>query len=263
MPSTPATWNDETRSARFVMSTEQADRDKDIIRQAGLDLTEFLKNPVALFMHRSYHFPIGSWHNVSKAMEQVPRTEGDLVFTAEEVDPEADRAARHVRAGTLRAVSIGFRPKTLRARERDADEWWSGYEIIEAELYECSLVTVPANPAALAKSVRGDEELRFARDTIEEVLDRYGRDPATRAVVSRQDFEKAYQILPKRAPKGSTKGDDEAWKACDTCTNPGVCGAAGACYTGGKSAAPSPKAAPMSAADRARAKAAALRLRAS
>ncbi|CAM5769814.1 HK97 family phage prohead protease [Bosea minatitlanensis] len=190
--SAPSSWDASARTIRFVMSAEVEDRDKDIISQAGLAIDEFMKNPVAPFAHRSYDFPIGTWSDVEKVLGGRPkRTEGTLKLVPEG-DDVADRLAVHLSAGTIRACSIGFIPKLIKRREKpqEADEWkWPGYEIIEAELVECSPCAIPSNPAALAKSAaKGDV---MARELIEEVLDTWAKHPETGLLIPRSEFEAA------------------------------------------------------------------------
>lgn len=48
--------------------------------------------------------------------------------------------------GYLDSVSIGFRP--IKSRALNAEKPWDGYEYLESELVELSIVTIPANPAA-------------------------------------------------------------------------------------------------------------------
>lgn len=193
----PPSWDPEKRKARFIMTTEEPDRDRDIVVQAGIDLTNFLKNPVALYRHYS-EFPIGNWSALSLVTAGRPkRTEGDLNFLSEEVDEDADRCARHVAAGSIKAVSIGFIPKKLRQRERDEDSTWPGYEITESELVECSLCTIPAQPSALAKMA--DREAKLARLEIEEILDTWARDPVNGLLVPRKDYEAAYKVISAKA----------------------------------------------------------------
>jgi HK97 family phage prohead protease len=169
-----SSWNPEARTARFVMSAEVEDRDRDIIYQAGLDITDFEKNPQAFHSHRSRDFPIGSWEDVQKMNTRPKRTEGTLKLMAEGVEPEADRVAVHIAAGTLRACSIGFLPKSIKRRpppEGKEPSWDDGFDILEAKLLECSVVSIPANPAAMIKAAKdGDMQAIMA---IEKLLDEW------------------------------------------------------------------------------------------
>jgi hypothetical protein len=192
----PSTWNPEARTARFVMSSEAEDRDRDIVLQAGLDVTEFMKNPIAPFAHRSTDFPIGVWSDVEKNLTGRPRrTEGTLNLVPEGTDGVADRLAFHIGAGSIRACSIGFVPHAVERREvpesRRDSAFFPGYRIIEAELVECSPVAIPSNPAALAKSAAEGDVL--AREIIEQVLDEWTRHPETGLIVPRAEFEAAHK----------------------------------------------------------------------
>ena len=95
----PASWNKDTRTARFVMSTQGKDRDGDVIYTRGIDLSEFNKNPICLLNHRSSD-PIGQWENVKKAAESM---EGDAVLAPEGTTSDVDKAAGLIGAGILRA----------------------------------------------------------------------------------------------------------------------------------------------------------------
>jgi hypothetical protein len=195
--SSAPSWNRDTRTVRFVMSAEVEDRDKDIINQAGLDIAEFLKNPIAFWAHMSRDFPVGKWSDLNKALGGRPkRTEGVLNVVEEGGEPLADRLAFHLNQGTIRACSIGFIPKLVKRREvaQEADEWkWPGYDILEAELVECSPCGVPANPAALAKAAAAGDV--HAREMIEDVLDSWAKHPETGLLVPRSEFESAYKTI--------------------------------------------------------------------
>jgi HK97 family phage prohead protease len=186
--SAPVSWNGEKRSARFVMTTQGKDRDGDIVFTSGIDTTNFVKNPVCLLNHRSNDL-IGAWPSLYKMAEQM---DGDVVLAPPGTTPEVDKAAGLIGAGLLRAASIGFIPKTLkRIVLEDGTPTWS-FEIVECELVECSIVTIPANPMALAKGMTG-EPLSLARDLIEEVLDTYVKDPATGLIVPKAEYEAAHK----------------------------------------------------------------------
>jgi HK97 family phage prohead protease/HK97 family phage major capsid protein len=143
----------------FILSDATVDRYGDSIDPKGWDLRAFKKNPIALFGH-SNNFPIGNWSNV--------RVEGDkligkLVLAARGTSARIDELISLVEQGVLRAVSVGFIPKKY--EPLDADKPYAGQKYLEQELIETSLVSVPANPAALqiAKSLHvSDETLSLA-----------------------------------------------------------------------------------------------------
>jgi HK97 family phage prohead protease len=174
----PPSWDPTERSARFVMTSESVDRYKDIVVQSGMDIENFQRNPQGLLFHNSRSWPIGNWSDVTKVLSGRPkRTEGKLNFLPEGTDEDADRAARHVAAGSIKTVSIGFKPDwdEIEFILDDDEDWTGGFRYNKSELLECSLVPIPAQPDALVKDVGGDMVL--AKDLIEDILDNYAKSP--------------------------------------------------------------------------------------
>lgn len=139
----------------FVLSDATIDRYGDIVEPKGWDLSWFVKNPIALFGHNA-SFPIGTWSNV--------RVEGGklmakLNLAARGTSARIDELIGLVEQGVLRAVSVGFIPR--KSAPMDPDKPYNGTRFLEQELLETSLVSVPANPAALAvaKSLNVSEEI--------------------------------------------------------------------------------------------------------
>ena len=192
----PKTWDPKKRTVDFVMSAEIEDRDNDIIVQAGLNVDRFIgDNPIALPMHRHSAMPIGKWTNVTKNLTGRPkRTDGTLNLTPEGVSAAADEIAAHIDFGTIKACSIGFIPSKLKRREVPEEKkneayYHPGFMIEESELLECSVVNIPANPAALAKSASYGNS--YAKEMIEEVLDTWAKHPETGLLIPRSEFEEA------------------------------------------------------------------------
>ena len=128
----------------FIMSDETVDRMGDIILADGWKLDSFFENNVALFGHKS-DFPIGNWTNVHVANKQL---RGTLELAKKGTSPRIDEIISLVEQGVLRAVSVGFRP--LDYEPIDKDKPYEGLRFKKQELVETSLVSVPANPKALA-----------------------------------------------------------------------------------------------------------------
>ena len=126
----------------FVMSDATVDRMGDVIEPNGWVLRNFKNNPQCLFNHDS-DMPIGEWKNVRVESGKLL---GELVFGPLGVCPTTDKMRAFVEAGMMRAVSVGFRP--LSADPIDGPR--GGVRYKAAELMECSLVSIPANPNALA-----------------------------------------------------------------------------------------------------------------
>jgi len=163
---------------RGYASTNDTDRVNDIIEpEAFADSVKgaYADNPIVLFQHK-YDEPIG------KATSLQIDSKG-LYIEAMIVD---DKIEPKLQAGILKAFSVGFRPikeiyKTADGRLLDPDNWDDLDRIIwddtviriikEVELFEISIVSVPANATALfslSKSVENyfDERKRLLIDKL-------------------------------------------------------------------------------------------------
>lgn len=144
--------DDGSVEIRGYASTADRDRVGDIIdvdawTKGGLD--NFHNNPIILFNH-DYNRPIGRATGV-KATPQ------GLELQAK-ISKSAGAIRDMVKEGILGAFSVGFRVK-------DADYMaeTDGYRIKDAELFEVSVVSVPANQAAtfsIAKSFDSENEYK-------------------------------------------------------------------------------------------------------
>jgi HK97 family phage major capsid protein/HK97 family phage prohead protease len=153
----------------FVLSDETPDRMGDVIVAAGWDLTHFKKNPVALWAHRGDLPPIGKWKNLRIENKSL---RGHLELAPEGTSPRIDEIRRLVDAGILKAVSVGFRP--IASQPRGDGKTYLGETFEKAELVETSLVSVPANPNALAVA----KQLAISRETIDMVFAKPGSSTA-------------------------------------------------------------------------------------
>lgn len=126
----------------YVMSDTSIDRMGDVIEADGWYLDNFKRNPIALFNHNS-NFVLGEWRNVRIV-------DGQLRGHLKMLPPVSDRLKEihaAIKAGVLRAVSVGFR--AIEAQPLQGSKT-GGVHFLKSELVECSLVAVPANANALA-----------------------------------------------------------------------------------------------------------------
>jgi phage head maturation protease len=192
----PPSFDAEARKAEFTVSSQRIDRDGDIVVQKGIDLAAFEQNPQALLFHNSRGWPVGQWSDMRKKLRtDPPRTEGTLNFApADGPIPEVDQSFWAVQNGLIRTVSIGFMPLDLEMIEhKDEDSPWPyGFLISSSELYEISLVPVPAQSDAVAKDLLARGEAQPAREFIEEVMDQWARDPRTKMFVPKKELEETY-----------------------------------------------------------------------
>jgi hypothetical protein len=194
----PRSWNKQKRRMRFIMSTEQEDRGRDIVIQAGIDMKHFLALPVAPLFHSTREFPVGKWEDIEQHLEGRPvRTEGTLQLMPEGEEPNADRLAKHFDFGTVAACSVGFIPHKMERREvpkaKEGEYFYPGYKILECELVECSPVLLPANPGSLAKAAEMGDKLPL--ELLEEVLDNWAKHPESGLLVPREEAEAWYKDL--------------------------------------------------------------------
>lgn len=148
------------RRVLFTISKEVTDRDGDILRANGCDLTNYLKNKVFLGFHNSHDFPLGKTEDI---WIEADRVKAIVYFpTVEELSSDPNKASEKAKlvdftyhcykTGMLNAVSVGFIPLEWTENQR-------GFDITKWELLEFSAVAVPANQDAIAEAVKsfGDD----------------------------------------------------------------------------------------------------------
>jgi HK97 family phage major capsid protein/HK97 family phage prohead protease len=128
---------------RFVLSTESVDRMGDIIEASGWRLAAFKKNPIALWAH-DHRSPIGVWEDIAVQDGVLSAT---LKMAAHGTSPFINTIRSLIEQRILRAVSVGFR--AIKAEPIEGSKV-GGIRFTEQELLEASVVSVPANPEALA-----------------------------------------------------------------------------------------------------------------
>lgn len=150
--------NPDERSFEVVASTDTLDSYGDIVEQT-FNLKRYKKNPVILWFHNNFGFLDGS---TAEDFLPIGRAEGTkvndgqletkivLVAGTAAEEPLVDKIWRRVQQKILRAVSIGFRPGKITEEKRDGG---TVYRLSDNELYEISVVPIPANPDAVAKAV--------------------------------------------------------------------------------------------------------------
>lgn len=131
-----------------LASTTQVDRVGDVIVMEAWakGLENYVNNPIILFNH-DYDEPVGK-------MVDFAITSAGLQITAE-IYPEAENVYNMVKRGVLSTFSVGFQIK-----DASYDPMKDIFYIKELDLYEISVVSVPANAGAtfsVSKSLTADE----------------------------------------------------------------------------------------------------------
>src|SRR5579864_6492630 len=101
----PVQLND-SRVFRFCFSDGEVDHQGDTLNPKGWVLDDFNLNPVALWSH-DVKLPIGRASNLAV---EGNRLMGDIEFASVDVSPFADEIYRLVKAGFVKACSVGFFP---------------------------------------------------------------------------------------------------------------------------------------------------------
>jgi len=144
--------NTETRTIRFVISSDKIDRDNERIEMPAIAaaIKDFAKNPICPACHKlklENGMPpvVGSWDTDSfRATAHI--CEMDLIFATTEL---AEEYWILYRDKHMRAVSIGFIP--LDGHEEQTEKNGHIFIITKLELVEISCVLIGANREALAK----------------------------------------------------------------------------------------------------------------
>jgi HK97 family phage prohead protease len=164
----------EKRQVLVTCSTEGVDRQGDIIVQAGIDTSSFMRTGGTVLWQHDPDQPIAKCLSIGvengslKAMAQFPEAG---------ISPKADEIYGLVRAGIINATSIGFAP--LQSEPIDPKDPWAGRKYTAIELMEFSFVSVPANSEA--------------------------------TIIARSNRAKADEVWKVGASRNLPLGGDEAW----------------------------------------------------
>jgi len=137
-----------TSGITWTFSTFDLDRYGERIDPAGWDFAQYARNPVIEWAHR-YDIPaIGKAENIYTDEKGL---HGVLVFNPKEYDPFGWSIGERVKAGVIRAGSVGFRVIEIEIPDKKTAEDGTFLIFRKQELLEFSICNVPANPFALAK----------------------------------------------------------------------------------------------------------------
>jgi HK97 family phage prohead protease len=185
---------------RFIISTDDEDRDGDIVKQDGWEFDEFNANPIALLQH-DHKQPVGRWSNIQTRARQKGgyETVADLTL-APPVSDVLKYANALVEAGILNATSVGFGVKNFERRKDASGRPRKGMIVHKAVLREVSLVSVPAN----ANAIRIAKSLDISNDVVKTFVSVDGSDSAIDVdddtpLPSSVALEKANNLLAKDA----------------------------------------------------------------
>jgi hypothetical protein len=138
-------------SKRFILSNEKLNSQGFVVKTAGIDISDFLKNPIMFWMHKDgsdkddTSMPIGFWEDVRKEGDQLT-----AVPNFNDKDAFAMKIYDMVEHGTLRAASVALEnPMTF---DTNRANWVKGQTIptvLTSKLGEASIVDRGANSNAV------------------------------------------------------------------------------------------------------------------
>ena len=138
--------SEEERLVDVVVSDETRDHYEDVIEVNGWKFDFFTKNPVVLYDH---------WYSVEGIVGHSVRwwVESGQLLSWDKFDPpESNKASEMVFAkilsGSLRTVSVGFKPVAWKKILDDEGNWRGSFRYTEQQKLEHSWVAIPANPSA-------------------------------------------------------------------------------------------------------------------
>jgi hypothetical protein len=153
----------EPDTLRITITTDEQDRQNDVIEMAGWSIQDFLLNPIVTFAHSYSDPPVGR----SPRIEQQPhRLVGFPEFTPKDLYPFGYMIGQMVRQGFLNAASVGFAPIQWRF-----DEELHGVRFYEQRLLEFAVVPIPANASCLVEARAAGLDLTPLKAWAEQALD--------------------------------------------------------------------------------------------
>ncbi|MDR0719751.1 MAG: HK97 family phage prohead protease, partial [Treponema sp.] len=152
--------NEAGEGIAWTLSTFDLDRFGERIDPAGWDYKRYRDNPVVEWAHR-YDIPaIGKIEGLAADDNGL---HGVVIFNDKDYDPFGWAIGQRVKAGVIRAGSVGFRVIEIEIPENTKSNTKSNEQLAKSkgdgttlifrrqELLEFSICNVPANPFALAK----------------------------------------------------------------------------------------------------------------
>jgi len=182
----------DRRTFAGIASTPALDRQGHILDPAGITFT----NPVPLLLHHDQKQPVG-WVTLRAAADGIYF---DAVVSSHDeggrLKDRLDEAWHSVKAGVIKTMSVGWRP-IGNAVERLTN---GATKFLQSEIFEVSMVSIPANPQAVILSHKS-----VTKERAMTIAERIQGLTQTRA-----DLGLQMQNLMESAPAGSTLDESTA-----------------------------------------------------
>jgi len=132
----------------WTLSTYDLDRYGERIDPQGWDFKRYLRNPIVEWAHR---FDIPAIGKIEGLTVDEQGLHGLVIFNDKEYDPFGWGIGERVKAGVIRAGSVGFRAVEIEIPSVADSKDGTTLIFRKQELLEFSICNVPANPWALVK----------------------------------------------------------------------------------------------------------------
>jgi HK97 family phage prohead protease len=142
--------SDTSDSFAWTLSTFDLDRYAERIDPKGWDFSQYAKNPVVEWAHR---YDIPAIAKMEGLTIDDKGLHGVVVFNSKEYDPFGWSIGERVKAGVIRAGSVGFRVIEIEIPSKEDSKDGTSLIFRKQELLEFSICNVPANPFALAQNI--------------------------------------------------------------------------------------------------------------
>ena len=129
----------------------------------GWDIGRYKDNPVVEWAHC---FSIPAIGKIEGLLADDAGLHGLVFFNDKAYDPFGWSIGQRVKAGVIRAGSVGFRPIEIELPSKEDSKDGTTLIFRKQELLEFSICNVPANSYALAKSIEA-VKTETARDLIQ------------------------------------------------------------------------------------------------
>lgn len=158
------------RTYRFILSNETVDRHESIVKADGWMLDNYARNGVVAYQHNTNNSDPDMIVGKGRAWMEGTTLMGEVELEPEGDNPIADKLAKKLDFGSIKAVSVGFNPLEWSFGDRSVGEDASKMYFRKQDLLEWSIVNIPSNPDAVATKAMQDFIEMAKDDKKEEVI---------------------------------------------------------------------------------------------
>lgn len=133
----------------------------------GVDIDQFVKNPVMFYRHNDYDLPVGKWENIRKENGQLL---ADAAFDYEDDDKEVQRLIGKVERGFVKMASAGLVELMAASDVVYQIDGQDGPTVIKCRIREASIVPIGANHNAFRLYDNDGKELDLKKDGVQLLL---------------------------------------------------------------------------------------------